>query len=346
MKVDYIIIGCGLAGVAFSEKLKAKNKSFVVFEDSSQQSSIVAGGLYNPVTLKRFTPVWKSEEQLQTALPVYNKLEKEYNVTLDYKIPVRRRFTSLEEQNNWFEASDKVGLKPFLNTTLIDNNNPKIDAQFKLGEVLSTGRLDTKLLVEKYRADLEIKNCLIEESFDYDALSIGHDCVIYKNINAKHIVFAEGFGLKQNPYFNNLPLGGTKGQLLTIHAPDLKLDYVLKSSVFVIPLGNHNYRVGSTYEQKDKTNTITSEARDMLLDKLKTFIKCDFEVLTQVAGVRPTVKDRKPLVGRHQTFKNMYIFNGLGSRGVMIAPYVANQLYDFIENNVAIDAEIDCSRFY
>ena len=69
-------------------------------------------------------------------------------------------------------------------------------------------------------------------------------------------------------------------------------------------------------------------------------------MLTQVAGVRPTVKDRKPLVGRHKDFKNMYLFNGLGSRGVMIAPYVANQLYNFIENNVAIDTEIDCSRFY
>lgn len=346
MKVDYIIVGCGLAGISFCEKLKANNKSFVVFEDSSQQSSIVAGGLYNPVTLKRFTPVWKSEEQLKTALPVYNQLEKDFGVVLDYKVPVRRRFTSLEEQNNWFEASDKVGLKPFINTTLIDNANPNVDAQFKLGEVLSTGRLDTKLLVQNYKSDLLSKGCLISQSFNHNSLVCKDNQVVYNDIEAKHIVFAEGFGIKQNPFFNALPLGGTKGQLLTIHAPELKLDYVLKSSVFVIPLGNDTYRVGSTYEQKDKTNTITTEAKDMLLNKLKTFVKCDFKVLTQVAGVRPTVKDRKPLVGRHKDFKNMYLFNGLGSRGVMIAPYVANQLYNFIESNVAIDAEIDCSRFY
>jgi len=49
MKVDYIVVGCGLAGIAFCEQLLANNKSFVVFDDDSQKSSTVAGGLYNPV---------------------------------------------------------------------------------------------------------------------------------------------------------------------------------------------------------------------------------------------------------------------------------------------------------
>ncbi|QCE40510.1 NAD(P)/FAD-dependent oxidoreductase [Psychroserpens sp. NJDZ02] len=346
MKVDYIIVGCGLAGISFCEKLKENNKTFIVFDDNSQQSSVVAGGLYNPVTLKRFTPVWKSEEQLATALPVYSKLEEVLGVNLDYKIPVKRRFTSLEEQNNWFAASDKEGLKPFLNTSLFENTNTNIEASFKLGEVLHTGRLDTKQLIESYKPYLLDKNLLITDPFVHDLIEIKNDQIEYKDISAKQIVFAEGFGIKQNPYFKELPLGGTKGQLLTIHAPDLKLDYVLKSSVFVIPLGQDTYRVGSTYEQKDKTNTITEEARQMLLDKLKTFVKCDFEVLSQVAGVRPTVKDRKPLVGRHPISKNIYLFNGLGSRGVMIAPYMANQLFNFIENNGVLDKEIDCLRFF
>ncbi|MEN8835167.1 MAG: NAD(P)-binding protein, partial [Polaribacter sp.] len=65
MKLDYIIVGLGLAGLAFAEQLIKANKSFVVFEDSSQTSSLVAGGVYNPVILKRFTPVWNAKEQLQ-----------------------------------------------------------------------------------------------------------------------------------------------------------------------------------------------------------------------------------------------------------------------------------------
>ncbi|WGD33653.1 FAD-binding oxidoreductase [Olleya sp. YS] len=345
MKVDYIIVGCGLAGISFAEKLKSNNKSFVVFDDNSQQSSIVAGGLYNPVTLKRFTPVWKSEKQLDLALPVYQKLEKDLKIQLDYKIAVKRRFASIEEQNDWFSRSDRPGLKPFLNTTLSENNNPKIKAEFKLGEVLQTGRIDTKLLIKKYRQALSKNELFITNRFDYDKLIMDDNGIQYKNIRAKHIIFAEGFGVKRNPFFNQLPLQGSKGQLLTIHAPDLNLDYVLKSSVFIIPLGDNMYRIGATYEQNDKTNKTTQEAKELLLNRLKTFTDFDFEVVNHVAGVRPTVKDRKPLVGRHQTHNNVYVLNGMGSRGVMIAPYIANQLYNCIENNTPLDSEIDCSRF-
>jgi glycine/D-amino acid oxidase-like deaminating enzyme len=97
---------------------------------------------------------------------------------------------------------------------------------------------------------------------------------------------------------------------------------------------------------KDKTNNITVEAKEELLNKLKTFLKCDFTVISQVAGIRPTVIDRRPLVGQHSKHKNMYVLNGLGTRGVMIAPYVAQQLYKLIEDGVALENEIDINRFY
>ena len=76
MKVDYIIVGLGLAGLAFVEELISANKSFIVFEDASQTSSLVAGGVYNPVILKRFSPVWNAKEQLAIALPFYEKARK------------------------------------------------------------------------------------------------------------------------------------------------------------------------------------------------------------------------------------------------------------------------------
>ena len=40
----------------------------------------------------------------------------------------------------------------------------------------------------------------------------------------------------------------------------------------------------------------------------------------------------------------MYVLNGLGTRGVMVAPIVSNQLFDYIENNIALDTEIDIER--
>ena len=345
MKVDYIIVGCGLAGIHFCEQLVAHNKTFVVYDNHSQQSSTVAGGLYNPVVLKRFTSIWKGKEQLELALPIYHRLEKELSVTLDFKIPVLRRFTSNEEQNNWFLASDKPLLKEYLSDNINVNNNPSIDAPFGFGEVLQTGRIDVKVLIHAYINRLKNKECFFEDDFVYDALTITEKQVQYNSVKAKNIVFAEGYGLKQNPYFNYLPLDGVKGELITIHSPDLKIDFILKSSVFIFPHGNDLYSVGATYEWNDKTNAITKKGREELLNKLKTFIMCPFKVIGQVAGIRPTVLDRRPLIGQHHLHKNMFVLNGLGTRGVIIGPYVAKKLFDCIENSEVLEREININRF-
>jgi glycine/D-amino acid oxidase-like deaminating enzyme len=345
MKVDYIIVGIGLAGISFCEQLKYHNKSFIVYDDLSQQSSTVAGGLYNPVVLKRFTSVWKSEEQLSLALDVYANIEKELQVKLDYKIPVYRKFASLEEQNDWFTASDKPRLSAYLSTSLVKNNNAAIDASYGFGQVLNTGRIDVKALIDTYKIDLTKNNLLDQTTFDYDTLEISNTEVNYKNVKAKHIVFAEGFGVTKNPFFSQLPMVPTKGELLCIEAPELDVNFVLKAGVFLIPLGNDLYTVGATYNWDDTTHTTTNKAKNELLDKLKKVINCDFEIVRQVAGIRPTVKDRRPLVGRHSIYSSMYVLNGLGTRGVMIGPYVAKALYEFIEFEKPLDQEINIDRF-
>ena len=201
------------------------------------------------------------------------------------------------------------------------------------------------MLITTFKKYLIGKGQFLNESFKYDALKEESNHIQYKNIEASNIIFAEGFGLKENPFFKHLPLNGTKGELITIHAPDLKIDYVLKSSVFLIPLGDDLYTVGATYEWTDKTNKTTQKGKDELLKKLKTFLKCEFEVVDQVAGIRPTVIDRRPLVGQHSKQKRMFVLNGLGTRGVMIAPYVAQKLFDYIEHNLELDDEINITRF-
>lgn len=345
MDVDFLIIGNGLAGISFSEQLRAHQKSFVVFDNASQQSSTVAGGLYNPVILKRFTPVWKSKEQLQIALEMYAAIEHDFNIKIDYKIPVLRKFVSSEEQNDWFSASDNLMLSEFLSPHLVKNQNPAINAPYGFGEVLQTGRIDVFTLMEAYKNYLLQENHFFETEFLYDELKILKDGFQYLDIKAKYVVFTEGYGIKKNKFFNDLPLIGTKGELLTIHAPDLKLDFILKSAVFIIPLGNDFYKIGATYNWSDRSNKVTQEAKEELLSKLNKFIKCSYQVVDQVAGIRPTVKDRRPIVGEHPNYKNLFILNGLGTRGVMIGPYVAKQLFDFIEYRKPLEAEIDLKRF-
>ncbi len=343
--LDYLVVGLGLAGVSFCHTLEKNNKTFKVITDRSQRSSWVAGGLYNPVILKRFKPAWRAAEQLNLLRPFYRKLEEKLEVDLNYPVPVLRRFVSAEEQNLWFEAADNPKLSPFMSLELRPDHNSALHAPFGYGEVLGTGRIDTKALVEGYAQYLERSAKIDYLSMEYGSLSIEQDRVSYGGIKAEKIVFATGYGLREDPYFNYLPLQGTKGELLTLRIPDLHEKNVIKSSVFIIPLEQDLYRIGATYKWKDKSNEPTTAAREELLEKLDSFLKCDYEVVDHIAGIRPTVTDRRPLVGRHPSHPNLYVLNGFGSRGVMIGPYASTILFDFIEEDKAIPEDMDIRRF-
>lgn len=343
--IDYIIVGSGLAGISFSEIALLNNKSILAIDNNSRSSSKIAAGLYNPVILKRFSEVGQAETHLVIMNDFFSILEKKLDCKVDFKMPILRKFFSIEEQNNWFLAADKVNLASYLSTDLIAKKYSSIDSPFGYGEVLQTGYVDTSFLVAKYKEYLIKNNLLVEEAFDYSLLQEEENGIRYKDFKARHVIFAEGFGMHANPYFRELPLDGTKGEILVIKAPLLDLDVVLNTSVFILPLGNNLFKVGATYNWTDKTDTPTQEGKAELIEKLKEIISCDFEIVGHFAGVRPTVRDRKPLVGTYSYHNSIHILNGLGTRGVMLGPAMAKALFENIEYQIPLDRTIDIKRF-
>jgi glycine oxidase len=345
MIYDYIIVGSGLAGICFAETALQNNKTIIVINDDSQNSSRVAAGLYNPVILKRFTEVWQSKQQLELLYKFYGHLEQKLGVQLDYKIPLLRKYFSIEEQNNWFAASDKPNLTDYLSTNIVTKKWTNIDAPFGFGEVLHTGYVDTAALLSFYTDFLSSIDAYVNATFNYDEISFMENWIEYGEYKSQHIVFAEGYGMLSNPFFNALPLDGAKGELLLIKAPELKLEVAIKTSIFILPVGNDLYKVGATYNWTDKTNTPTQEGKEELLTELKELIQCDFEVIEHYAGIRPTVKDRKPMLGSHPIHKNLHLLNGLGTRGVMLAPSMAKMLFEHIEHGTDLDPQVNIQRF-
>lgn len=342
---DYIIVGAGIAGICFAETAYLNGKSFVVYNDASQNSSRVAAGIYNPVILKRFKITQHAAEYMACITPFYKNIENRLQVSFYHDSTVYRKFFSAEEQNNWFEAADKPGLSDFLSTEVIYPDIKYLPSQFGFAGVKGTGYADTKVLLAAYHTFLQDINALYEESFDYSAIQVNGSSVIYKGQEARHIIFAEGYGITKNPFFNNLPLAGTKGELLLIHAPDLKLDITINAGLFILPVGNDMYKVGATYEWEDKTLLPTVAGKQELVEKLEEIITCKYEIVDHYAGIRPTVKDRKPLIGTHPHYKRLHLLNGLGTRGIMLGPPMAQQLYDVIENGKEPEREVNLMRF-
>jgi len=132
---------------------------------------------------------------------------------------------------------------------------------------------------------------------------------------------------------------------LTIKCEDLSLEETFNAGFFVLPLGNGFYRVGATFNWDDKTTTPTEEGRLQLCEKFERYFDVDYEIVEHRAGIRPTVQDRRPIMGAHPQEKDLFLFNGLGTKGVMLAPYLSNHFLNYLLNRKSLMAEADIRRF-
>ncbi|HET8838306.1 MAG TPA: FAD-dependent oxidoreductase [Flavobacteriaceae bacterium] len=341
---DYLIVGFGLGGMHFANYLLEENKKFVVFDDQSQKASKVAGGLCNPIALNKFSLIPNGDRNLQLAVQTYKSLEQKLGIEMFSDMPIHQKFDSEEQRNKWFSASQKTELKSFLNPKLIPFH-AQIKSKYEFGEVMQSYLVRLPELMHSFKEYLQRKKCYSPLRFDHLALKIEKDCVIYKNFRARNIIFCEGFGLKQNPFFNYLPLAGNKGEYIIIHSTGLKLKKTIKSSYFLIPLGNDCYKFGATYDREFRHSKPTEMAKNKLTTALENLIDCPYTLLDHIAGIRPTTSDHSAFVGPHPKFSNVYVCNGFGSRGILTAPGIVQQLIDFIQNKKPLSSEIDVARF-
>jgi glycine/D-amino acid oxidase-like deaminating enzyme len=183
--------------------------------------------------------------------------------------------------------------------------------------------------------------------FSHDNLRIEKDRVVYEGITAGNIVFCEGHLVRTNPFFSWLPMKPAKGEILTIAAKDIQIkDEIFNKNGFLMDTGNGQFRVGATYEWSCLDDTITESGLAELKQKLDNMISCGYTVLKQEAGVRPSSSDRRPLLGNHPVHERVHIFNGLGTKGVMLAPYLAGKFVLCFHKNTGLHPEVDIKRFY
>ena len=343
--IDYIVVGLGLSGISFCENLKQNQKSFIVIDNGQNSASRVGSGLFNPIALKRTKSVWRAQELMNLAIPFYNALEIDLGIKCLHNAPILKIIQQTADINGWHLASSKDDCKPYMKSNIVQNTNKAIIAPLGFGALINTGWVDTALLVERYSQSLKKKNILIETVFDSNDLQIAKNAVRYENINAKHIVFTQGVCLNTNPWFSFIPLQKTKGELITIECEDLQEKSIIYGGVFIIPVGDNIYRVGSTYNWRDRNEGPTISARISLKTKLNKIVNRPYQIIDQLAGFRPTTPDRRPIIGVHPKFPQLLICNGMGSRGVLQAPFCAGILLNHVEKGTPIPQEININRF-
>jgi glycine oxidase len=348
-KFNCIIVGQGIAGTVLAHTLLTEGKSVLIIDEGIEHStSAIAAGLYNPVVFKRLVKSWMADELIPFMDIFYKDAEQLLDKQFYYKKQIVKLFADEAEKAFWLKKSqEEVGI--YLSKA-IDTNflNALIDHPYGSAEVVSAGNLDTRAFLSAFRNYFLQKGCILTDKFEYGDLSISEKGVSYRNHKADKLIFCEGHKTIRNPYFKWLPFKLTKGELITVKFTGdvvIPTEKVINKGVFILPLGNNTYKVGATYEWQDLSEQPTEKGKLYLIEKLQKVIQAPFEVIAHQAGVRPTVLDRRPLIGLHPEHNTIGIFNGMGTKGVMLAPYFAKQFSRFLDSGKPLSDEVNCNRF-
>lgn len=340
--VDYIIVGDGYAALFFAHQLIKNQKSFLLFSEGRKSASQVSAGIINPVVLKKFTTFWKAKEQISFLHQTLSEIESYTGKNYLIHENIRRIFHDEKEKELWLKKSDNDDLKFFLSKEFQHIN--AVQNPYESGKVEHSARLDVKGFFTDMTHYLSNKGHLLAEKFDYKSLNTSEN--IYKDYHYRYIIFAEGMGVKDNPFFSEIPVNPNKGHHIKVKLSECpKNHFTIKKKHFLFPLNDEIHYYGGTYDREQIHHKIDDSAIQQLINGLSEIYKNDFDIVEENFGFRPTVKDRRPIIGSHPQFKNLYVFNGLGARGILNGCYFSEILFNHIENNCPLPKEVDIVRF-
>ena len=355
--LDYIIVGLGIAGIQVSFELLKRGKLVHHFHYSLPgESTRVAAGLINQITGRRFVKSWMIEEVMPFAEQRYLELEGVLGGSYLNRLHIARGMKTASEENTWLSKSSDPYLSQFYDSekddvqkSLLKNRGAfaqKLVLPELMGELSQCFRISLIELQQDYIKHLEQKELITKSEFDYSALELKENQVNYKGIQAKNIIFVEGWKVLQNPFFQIPAFSPAKGELFIIRAPKLKLEAAYKKEMFITPLGNDLYWCGATYEWNNLEAATSQKMTDRLQEFLDSTLKVDYEIIHHHFGLRPSSKDRRPILGTHPEFSQISIFNGMGTKGSSLSPFYSQVLVDHLELKKDIPPEVNVNRYF
>ena len=341
-----IIVGFGLAGFCYARQLQKRGQSFLILDHPIYRGATpVSAGICNPIILRRFTLAWNAPEFFSYSKNFFENYQKQAKVQLLTRYPIFRPLRDNREVNQWSKVTSKCFFNLFFDPQIRKTYGTINKSSFGYGVVNNIFQVDIYRMFHSFLQGLG-RSKYIMDHFQPRHLRMDRLGLTYKNWSAQNIVFCQGYGLKSNSLTEELPLVGSKGEMMLIQADQIPSNVILKSKIFVAPTSKQNqFWVGATFDRGSKSVETTKVAREFLIHHFEQSVGVPFQVVNHQAGIRPTVADRRPLLGRVNNIDRAFIFNGLGTRGLMMGPLLSQWLYDFIESEIPLPIEVSVDRF-
>lgn len=341
-----LIYGGGIAGCVLAMKLHAQNVEVHLADFPFQNAaSRVAAGIFNPITGKRFSLSWAVADSWQAIYDFYPSLEQTLNARFFHPMPLLRFLHDQSQQNDWMARSSDERFTPFLADPPIQEHAYFQAHDFGFLAVNQAGWLNTTVFIEAVHHFFQERGRFFPQQLHPEQIHFASGKIGWNENTYDAVVQCSGVRPFQDPFWRWLPFTPMRGEVLDIHSENFPSDAIFVKQHFIVPLSENTFRIGSTYDWRITDEVVTEEGKKRLMDFASEMTGGDFKMLNIRAGVRPAVKDRRPLVGRHPEHPNLYLFNGFGSKAVSLAPWLADQLIAYIEQDVALPAQADLLRF-
>lgn len=370
--VDACIIGQGIAGSLLGYVLHRRGLRVRVVDDGHKSSaSLVAAGMINPVQGQKLNLIWEIERCMPAALALYRELEAHFGKPFFFPRKILKLLKTQAQAQTLGKHLQNPAFAPWLGAVYppdyfkerscpaapaaVDNdgaipasltaNNALCDP-FGSFEILGGGYLDTPQLLRTLRDYFRSEGVLIEMRFAHADLNLSDPaCVRWQGLEARKIIFAEGWRILENPLFAHYTFVPTKGQILTVQADAPLPSCVLNHGKWLVPQGAREAWIGATYERHHTDALPTAEGAAEILTEVQSLIpRNPLRVRSQRAGIRLATPDYIPRIGFLPTDARIGIFSAFSSKGNCFAPYLSNCMAEHMVNGAALPRQADIAN--
>jgi glycine oxidase len=351
LKIDYLIVGQGLAGSLLAWHLLERGQQILVLDrDQAVTASKVAAGLVTPISGQQFSLPADIHTTLDLAQKTYRAMEARLGEVFYHDLPIVRLFQGAAEVSAWqkrLHNPERAFLyRDFYRDLAMDAD--LVHAEHGGFELQKGGWLNVRRLLEKMKEYLLLRNSYrVAAAASREVVPRPGGGVGWQEVTARQIIFCEGWQARENHYFSNIPMNNARGDILRIHCQPLAEERrILNRNGWLLPLGDGVFRAGASYDHSFADENPQPGGRREVEQKISGIIKPAFSILAHEAAIRPIIKRSQIYMGRHPLFPDLIYFNGMGSKGALNGPIHTLALVEHLLTGKPVAAQNDIARHF
>lgn len=348
-----LIVGQGLAGTNLALTLIKQQVPVVIYSSVQPGSaSQVAAGIFNPLTGRNLQLTWMADIIFPYLHNFYSEWQQNFSEKFFYPMANIRPLHSIEELNKAKQYLQDDLISKWISPRLItheDLNIRKVVAPLGAFETLHSGIVDVPLFLKCAEAYFNKLGCLKYTAVNEGDITFSNESGIFQDQNFHSVVYATG-AMAMSGNTAGIPgIAPLKGEILILESEgkEVTIPGVINRNGYLAPKKAGLFWAGSTYNHNYSHIYPEVESKEKILKNAASLVNFSLDIKNHLAGIRPSSKDRRPIVGSIPGKSKSYIFNGLGTKGVSLAPYFAKLLADLIVNDLDnLPPEVNPGRFY